>query len=342
MRKTLTSVVIALAGFVSTSYGQQDPQFTQFMHCKLAYNPAYAGTSEAICFNALYRQQWVSFPGAPKTGLFSFDMPLLSTFGVGLTVMNDQLGFDNTTSARAAFAFHRNIGNGKFSIGLDAGILQKKINGTWVAPQTLNDPSIPSNPVQGALGGTNSPALNKLSPDFGIGLYYTIPGKMYVGISASHIVAQDLKGKTAASIAASGGNPAIPGYALNFQMARHYYVIAGYTFQVAGGDGELTPNVKVKSDGASTQLDVNLTYMHMKRVWFGASYRMQDAIAPMLGAVIPNVGKGSLKIGYSYDVTTSKIKGYSSGTHEIMLGYCFNKIDNTKIQSHGNVRFLED
>jgi hypothetical protein len=30
-----------------------------------------------------------------------------------------------------------------------------------------------------------------------------------------------------------------------------------------------------------------------------------------------------LRIGYSYDVTTSKLKNYSSGSHEIMLNYCF-------------------
>ncbi|HWY33343.1 MAG TPA: PorP/SprF family type IX secretion system membrane protein, partial [Nitrosopumilaceae archaeon] len=220
MRKTLTILAIALGGYVTTAYSQQDPQFTQFMNTKLSYNPAFAGTNGAICFNALYRQQWVNFPGAPKTGSFNFDMPLLSTFGVGLTVVNDQLGNDNTTMVRGAFAFHRNLGAngaGKFSVGLDAGILQKKINGAWIAPQTLNDPSIPSNQI------TNAPALNKLSPDFGLGLYYTIPGKMYVGLSTSHIVAQDLSG---AKGTGNLGNK----YAINFQMARHYYVIAGYTF----------------------------------------------------------------------------------------------------------------
>ena len=341
MRKTLTTVAIGLIGFVSTTYGQQDPQFTQFMHCKLAYNPAYAGTSEAICFNALYRQQWVNFPGAPKTGLFSFDMPI-SNFGVGLTIINDQIGFDNTTMVRAAGSFHRYIGPGMFSVGIDAGILQKKINGTWIAPQTLNDPSIPSNPVQyqgsAFQQGTNAPALSKLSPDFGFGLYYTIASKMYVGLSVSHLVAQDLTGKKGDLIT---GNPPIPGYDLNFKMARHYYIIAGYTFQI-NSDWNLTPNIKVKSDAAIAQLDINMTAMYQNRFWGGLSYRFQDAIAPIIGAAIPGIGKGTLKVGYSYDVTTSKIKGYSFGTHEIMLGYCFNKIDNTKIQSHGNVRFLED
>ena len=63
---------------------------------------------------------------------------------------------------------------------------------------------------------------------------------------------------------------------------------------------------------------------------------MQDAIAPMLGYK----WKGA-KIGYSYDLTTSKIKGYSAGTHEIILGYCFNVKKPKKVSSYQNARFLD-
>jgi hypothetical protein len=31
------------------------------------------------------------------------------------------------------------------------------------------------------------------------------------------------------------------------------------------------------------------------------------------------------RIGYAFDITTSKIRNYSSGTHEIMLGFDFGK-----------------
>lgn len=337
MRKTLTTLAIAVTGMATSVFAQQDPQFTQFMHVKQAYNAAYAGTSDAICFGGMYRQQWVSFPGAPKTGLFSFDMPVnVLHGGVGLYIANDQLGNDNTTMARAAYAFHiYNVGGGgtgKLSLGLDAGILQKRINGTWIPPQTLSDPSIPNNT---ATGGTGSPALNKLSPDFGFGVYYTIPNKMYVGVSMTHIAAQDLKGASQSPTL----NPPSTGYKLNFDIARHYYVIAGYTFNLdPTGLSKLTPNIKVKSDGASTQLDVNLTYMYNNMIWVGASYRLQDAVAPMIGYMAPF----GLKVGYSYDVTTSKLNGYSSGTHEIMLGYCFKPKPVSKVSSHTNVRFLED
>ncbi|HKC67218.1 MAG TPA: type IX secretion system membrane protein PorP/SprF, partial [Bacteroidia bacterium] len=74
MKKISTLLFAASLGLSSLSFAQQDPQFTQFMFCKQAYNPAVVGTNGSICFDALFRQQWVSFPGAPKTGLFGFNM----------------------------------------------------------------------------------------------------------------------------------------------------------------------------------------------------------------------------------------------------------------------------
>jgi type IX secretion system PorP/SprF family membrane protein len=328
MKKIFTTLTVALAAFTSVSFAQQDPQFTQFMHSKLIYNPGYAGTSEAICANVLYRQQWVNFPGAPKTGLLSFDMPIDQLpLAIGLNVMTDQIGFDKTLFARLALSFNRRIGAGVLGLGIDGGVLQKQFNGTWITPDGTSkyDPNIPNYQSYDA-GGTlqTNAGLNKLSYDFGFGAFYSIANKMYVGISSTHLAAQDIK-----------TNPQV-----KYALARHYYIVGGYTFDLGeGGKHGINPNVKIKSDAASTQLDVNLTYIYNRTFWVGVSYRMQDAIAPMLGARF--LKDKSLKVGYSYDVTMSKIKGYSAGTHEIMLGYCFNVKKPKKVTSYQNARFLD-
>jgi type IX secretion system PorP/SprF family membrane protein len=319
MKKLITKVVVALAGFSSVLFAQQDPQFTQFMHSKLIYNPGYAGTSNAICANILYRQQWVNFDGAPKTGLLSFDMPVLPYLGVGLNIMSDQIGADKTFFGRIAVAYNKPIGQGRLGVGIDAGILQKQISQDWITPEPgKTDVTIPG---YANAGGATNPGLNKLTYDLGFGLFYQIPNKLYVGLSSTHLPSQTLKGKEQ----------------IKFNMARHYYLVAGYTFNV-NPRNTVTPNLKVKSDAATTQLDINLTYEYDKLIWVGVSYRMEDAIAPMLGVRL--LKDKSLKIGYSYDYTLSKIKGYTSGTHEIMLGYCMNK-KTTKPTVYGNVRFLD-
>lgn len=335
MKKIFTKLTVAFAALASVSFAQQDPQFTQFMHSKLIYNPGYAGTSDAICANVLYRQQWVNFPGAPKTGLLSFDMPIGSLpMGIGLNVMSDQIGFEKTLFARLALSYKRPIGAGNLGIGIDGGILQKQFNGTWITPDGPNsyDASIPNyQSIQTTTNGTvvtsnpmTNPNLNKLTYDLGFGAYYGIANKMYVGISSTHLTAQDI-------VAADK---------VKYALARHYYLVAGYTFNFGeGGKHGINPNVKVKSDAASTQLDVNLTYIFNQQFWAGVSYRMQDAIAPMLGARF--LKDKSLKVGYSYDLTLSKIKGYSAGTHEIMLGYCFNLKKKEKVTSYSNTRFLD-
>lgn len=326
MKKIFTTLTVALAALTSVSFAQQDPQFTQFMHSKLIYNPGYAGTSEAICANVLYRQQWVNFPGAPKTGLVSFDMPIGQLpIAIGLNVMTDQIGFSKTLFARLALAYNRHIGAGVLGIGIDGGVLQQQFNGTWITPDGngVHDGTIPAYTSGSGTGSTN-PALNKLSYDVGFGAFYSIANKMYVGISSTHLAAQDIKATDS----------------VKYKLARHYYIVGGYTFNFGeGGKHGINPNVKVKSDAASTQLDVNLTYIYNRMFWIGVSYRMQDAIAPMIGARF--LKDKSLKVGYSYDLTLSKIKGYSSGTHEIMLGYCFNVKKPKKVTSYQNARFLD-
>lgn len=323
MKKIFTTLTVALAAITSVSFAQQDPQFTQFMHSKLIYNPGYAGTSEAICANVLYRQQWVNFPGAPKTGLVSFDMPIGQLpIAIGLNVMSDQIGYSKTLFARLALAYNRRIGAGVLGVGIDGGVLQQQFNGNWITPDgpTAIDKSIPD--YNG--GGFQTAGLNKLSYDLGFGAFYSIANRMYVGISSTHLAAQDIK---------SAGD-------VKYSLARHYYIVGGYTFNLGeGGKHGINPNVKVKTDAASTQLDVNLTYIYNKMFWVGVSYRMQDAIAPMVGYRF--LKDRSLKVGYSYDLTLSKIKGYSSGTHEIMLGYCFNVKKPKKVTSYQNARFLD-
>jgi type IX secretion system PorP/SprF family membrane protein len=143
---------------------------------------------------------------------------------------------------------------------------------------------------------------------------------MYVGLSTTHITETSMEN-------------------LNIDMARHYYIMAGYDFQI-NSQFTLKPAVFAKTDAASTQIDLNCSVLYNNMVWLGVSYRTADAIAPMVGFQKEFGGNSMLKIGYSYDVTTSQIKDYSSGSHEIMLNYCFKIVPPSKVQKYKNVRFL--
>lgn len=317
MKKLFTKIAIAVAGFTGVAVAQQDPQFTQFMYNKLIYNPGYAGTTGAICGVAQFRQQWVGFAGAPQSIAIAGDMRLKALpLGVGINIMTDKIGPVSTVFARFAGSYNiTKIAGGTLGIGVDVGILQKKVNQDWITPEPLrNDPSIPT-----------ADGLNKTTFDIGLGAFYQIPGKFYAGISSTHLPAQAIKGD---------GD-------IKFQLSRHYYFMSGYTFQLNKWN-KITPNVLVKSDVAATTFDANLTYMWSDMIWLGGTLRAKDAVGLMIGYQ-GKAGEGNsigYKIGYSYDITLSKIKGYTSGTHEIILGVCYTpKV--AKKTTYGNDRFLD-
>jgi type IX secretion system PorP/SprF family membrane protein len=320
MKKLFTKIAIAVAGFTGVAVAQQDPQFTQFMHNKLIYNPGYAGTSGAICGNAQFRQQWVNFDGAPQSIALAFDMPILPKLGIGLNVISDKIGPMNTLFLRIPVSFLvQNVGGGTLGFGIDVGFLQKKINNTWITPE----PGKIDNKIPGAYDALSNPELNKLTYDIGGGVFYQIPGKFYAGLSCTHLPGQKITGENE----------------ISFKMKQHIYLMSGVHLAL-NPRNELIPNVKVKSDVAASAVDINLTYMYDKMLWVGATYRLSDATALMIGYQGHNASGGlSYKIGYSYDLTMSKLKGYTSGTHEIILGFCLTQ-KVKKLASYGDDRFL--
>lgn len=329
MKRTLTTLAFTVAAGLA-SFAQQDPQFSQNMFNKLATNPGYAGTNNAICANLLGRQQWMGFidgnNGIPKTYLLSVDANMWNRHGFGLTVFSDQLGFEKTFHAKLAYSFHLQVGAGTLGVGPEIGMIQKSVGGAWVATDPWEaDPAIPT-------------TASDMTFDLGLGAFYVIPSKLYFGISSTHLTESDL------SKTDSRTNPFAPTTPVNvdykYTIARHYYITAGYMFPVSS-ELNLEPSLFVKTDAASTQLDLNVRAIYNNMLWGGVSYRLTDAIVAMVGYQKDGIGgpNGSLKVGYSYDITTSTIKNHSSGSHELMLGYCFKLPEKKKVTIHENVRF---
>lgn len=303
MKKILTTVAVCF--IVGSAMAQQDPQFSQNMYNRLFPNPASAGSNDAICGSLIYRDQWDKFGGGPKTAVFAIDAPVeLLHGGLGLSFLSDKPGFQNVINLKLAYAFRFNLGNGKMAIGLDGGLLQRGLDGDQFNPIDLNDPLVPTGNVSGS------------KFDLGAGLYYNSE-KVYLGISGSHL--------------AEG---AIDYGDFKTEVVRHIYFMGGVNFDLTP-NLSLRPSVFVKTDNTETQLDINANLMIKNRFWIGGSYRLEDAIVAMAGFNITE----NLKVGYSFDVTTSDIKDYSNGTHEVMIGYCY-KLKKKMLPMIRNVRFL--
>ena len=62
-----------------------------------------------------------------------------------------------------------------------------------------------------------------------------------------------------------------------------------------------------------------MTALYSNTFRMGLGYRSAaDALAVIVG-----YERGQLQVGYSYDITLSKIRKVSDGTHEIFVKYCF-------------------
>ena len=314
MKKLILSAAAVISGFCA--FGQQDYQFSQFMFDRLSINPGYAGIDNKICATGIYRNQWTGFDGAPQTFLFNAHGPVpIARGGVGLSLFNDKIGFFNNFTARLNYSYHLPVGSTGdiLGIGVSVGFMSLSVNPTWVAIDPVaDDGSIPVN------------STSESTMDFGFGLYYK--GKdFYAGLSATHLSESELTN-------------------LSVENTRHYFIIGGWNKQLSDPAWMLRPSARIESDGTSTQVDANFNVLWNQMAWLGVSYRIKDAIVPMFGfqQKLGTSSKmpGMLRIGYSYDVTTSDIKNYSSGSHEIMVSYCFNVSIPTPIQKSKTVRFL--
>src|SRR6187402_3119011 len=99
----LTLCLILISGYCSA---QQYPVFTQYFFNELVINPAYAGAHVQFSATAIYRNQWVNFPGAPRTFSFSASTGFKkSRAGLGILVSNDQIGIHEENTMYLLYSY---------------------------------------------------------------------------------------------------------------------------------------------------------------------------------------------------------------------------------------------
>jgi len=297
---------------------QQDPQFTQIMFNKLLTNPGYAGSEDKICAYAMQRLQWVGFDGAPSTTLFNVD-GAIKRFGLGLSVENSEVGFENNLRANISIAYRFPVGNGNLGLGIKWGIANAALDATWDTPEIDygQDPAIP--PESG----------NELSfMDFGFGLYYKTPD-LYLGISSTQLYKTEFEFQK--EDPTTGQSTTV-----STVLKRHFYVTAGYNLPFSNPLWAFKPNVFVMSDIGNTQLAVNGIIEYNKKIWGGVSLRTDNAISGIFGMELFNW----VKISYSYDFLVSDMIGYNSGTHEIMMGFSVDVKKDKTPEKYKSIRFL--
>lgn len=279
-------------------YSQQDSQYAQYIYNTSNINPAYAGSREKISAFLLHRNQWLGLDGAPVTNNFSVSLPLgYSNFGLGVSFTNDKIGPTSENEITSDLAYFIQISkNYKLSVGIKAtaNLFHLDIN-----KLTIFDTSDPQFQA----------ISTEFSPNIGTG-FFLFSDNNYIGLSIPNFFETYRYNDNNISIA---------------KEKMHFYLIAGKVF-------DLHQNLKFKPailtkivKGAPIQTDITTNFLFFDILTLGVAYRWDAALSGIAGFQISE----SWFVGYGYDMETTKLKKYNSGSHEIFLRYEF--ISKTRI-----------
>ena len=320
----LANAFLMLIGGVG--FAQQRPHYTQYILNNYIINPAVAGIENYTDIKISHRHQWVGLQDAPVTTYATIHAPLKRTdferetattfhapgenprgkaywqdytkaephHGVGMTIMNDRTGPLNRFALYGTYAYHLGISSKtSLSAGISAGVQNMTLNASKLVFEVPVDPAV-----------AGSGYLNRLSPDVNLGLWL-YSANYFAGLAFQNVVPSKLK-FTGDSITLTGG-----------KLVPHTFISAGYRFFLSD-DFSFLPSTLIKYvSPLPLGFDLNAKVQYRDLIWAGGSYRYQDGFAAMLGVNISS----ALNIGYSYDVTTSRLNTVSKGSHEIVIGF---------------------
>lgn len=286
-------IILFLGFFIQLKvFSQYFPVYSQYMMNGLAINPAYAGSRDVLSGTILYREQWVGFEGAPKIFSLGVHMPMKNEkVALGLIAYNRNVGIENSTGLFGNYAFRIRLGKGKLAFGLKGGF-------DYYTEQldkiSLHDPS-----SDAAYEGNKE---HLFLPNFGFGMYFS-NSNYFAGVSIPAFLNYNSRGKLA--------NSGLGSY--------NMLLTGGYLFKISDVF-KMKPSTLLKYKyQTSIQYDLNLNAIFFKNdlLWIGASYRNKESVVGLIEIQVSR----KLRLGYSYDYSIGPLRGYNSGSHEVMIRY---------------------
>ena len=284
----------------------QDPQFTQFYANPLYLNPAMAGAHGCPRFNLNYRNEWPSLSGNYVTYSASYDQYFDNiSGGFGVIALHDQQGQGTifTSSLGLIYSYHLKV-NRKFSLlfGVKAAMTNKYLDWDKLTFGDMIDPR------RGFIYSTGDVPRGESVYFFDASAGVVGYSKnFYFGVAANHLNRPNesmIIGESKLPMRFTGHIGSV------IQLGRK----SQYRNQTS-----VMPNVIYQYQNGFQELAIG-TYIKYGTFTVGAWYRNRDAFILSLG-----INTGKFSIGYSYDVTVSKLNnGVSGGSHEVSMGIKLN------------------
>ncbi len=300
MLKKYPLVICLLLTGNARLWSQQEAQITQYNDHMLYYNPAFAGSKDCLSLTAMHRQQWIGIDGAPMTQVLGIHSPLkYQSLGAGLSVLHDRLGPLDQVWVSGSFSYSLRFKNeSKLAFGLNAGMSIINVRLTELNAVDGSDPLLAKD-IRG-----------KVLPNLGLGVCYRSK-HFFVGFSVPRVV-------ESSSFANS----------IYFKDQRHYYFSAGGYIDVTE-KLQIRPSTLMKvTENSPFALDGSVLFVLNKRLFFGANYRLKESV----GCIFQIQASKQIKVGYSLDISTTRLSANNYGSHEFMLGYELHRNKEEKTQ----------
>lgn len=316
MKRALFIISIVVVSF---SMGQ-DPQYSQFYASPLFLNPAFTSVSLGLRGNAIYRSQWNAVSNKPFTTYsFSADYAMDKIHsGVGVLATRDRAGTSDLsyTNISALYSYNLHI-HDKWVVlaGLQAGYTQFSLDYDNLRFRSQFDPE------DGFIGTSSGENVNGGAragvPDFSSGLLI-YDKNLWFGVALHHLNRPNYSFGT-------NSDEALP-----MKLSVHGGVKVPITKGKFTNDEKeiaVTPSFMYKAEDKFDQLDLGMYINYNPLVtglWFrGLPLIKQYENIPNYDAIAILIGyhKDGLTVGYTYDITISRLGGRSGGAHEISVGY---------------------
>lgn len=300
-KRIIAVLTVVFSACLTENLHAQDPIFTQFYANPLYLNPAFAGAARCPRINLNYRNQWPGIDGTTyATYSASYDQHVDAiSGGLGLLVTHDVAGpaVLSTTNVSGMYSFLLPV-NRKFSLKFGA-------QGTWFQKKIDWDKLTFGDMIDASRGFVyNTLEEKKLSSKSGIDISAGVLGYtkyIFVGFAAHHLTQPDegLLGKAK----------------LPMKITGH----AGAVIPVGEKSAEvsISPNILFQQQQNFQQLNIGM-YVTKGPIVGGLWYRNRDAFIVLLGVQQP-----FFKVGYSYDITSSKLTNATAGSHELSFALQF-------------------
>jgi len=298
-------LILSLILYAAIITAQQNPYFSSIRMNQYLSNPGYYGHADLPnTIDLTTRSQWTGFDDAPETQMIVGKIYIPhQRIALGMTLYRDSAPPYSALSAIGNFAYSIKVNNTNVSVGARVSYDRIRVPLSQLETNESNDEVFQVEDLMEDL------------VNFGTGLYIDNK-RFFVSASIPYLLSRNIH-------EANINDQSI------FRGESQFFVGGGLNFQ-HGDILEFIPSVFVRNEfNLDNTVSLYFQFIYDKNYEITPFFKFNQSRGAQLALT-----KNKLRFGYSYEHSTTPIRVYNGGTHEISVGYILPEIqDRKKLQT---------